>query len=116
MPSILRNGAGARLRRTLFLLVLLVLAIAPGPWAGAPAGPPAGPPGGPPGVEREHGKPERVAGDVIVKFRPAVADRDRGQVRDDLGAVRLRRFRSGAEHWRLPPGLTTEDALVRLRR
>jgi len=104
MPSLFRDDAGTRLLLGVLLLALLGPPFAPGPWAGAP------------GVEREHGKPERVAGDVIVKFRPTVADRDRGQVRDDLGAVRLRRFRSGAEHWRLPPGLTTEEALVRLRR
>jgi subtilisin family serine protease/DNA-binding beta-propeller fold protein YncE len=32
-----------------------------------------------------------------------------------LGAVRRWTFRSGAEHWRLPPGLSVEDAIARLR-
>ncbi|HYV86050.1 MAG TPA: S8 family serine peptidase, partial [Patescibacteria group bacterium] len=32
-----------------------------------------------------------------------------------LGAIRRWTYRSGAEHWRLPPGLSVEDAIARLR-
>jgi len=38
------------------------------------------------------------------------------KVRADLGAQKVREFKSHAEHWKLPPGQEHEDAVARLRR
>jgi subtilisin family serine protease/sugar lactone lactonase YvrE len=56
-----------------------------------------------------------VDGELLVKFRPGAPAAARGRARDDLGAVRKTRFRSGAEHWKLGKGRTLERALERLR-
>ena len=60
--------------------------------------------------------PEFVQGELLVKFRPATSQADRDAERGRQQAELRHRFRSGAEHWRLPPGQTTEKALERLRR
>ncbi|HUD72877.1 MAG TPA: S8 family serine peptidase [Dongiaceae bacterium] len=54
-------------------------------------------------------------GEVLIKFRAATSLAERVRVESDLGAVPRRRFRSGAERWRLAAGMTTEAALARLR-
>ena len=56
-----------------------------------------------------------VPGEVIVKFKSAVSPVERGRMRTQLGARRLRQFRSQAEHWSLGPGVTTEQAIERYR-
>ena len=57
-----------------------------------------------------------VPGEVLVKFKPGSAGDVRAPARTDMAARKLREFRSHAEHWRLPPGLSTEAAIARLRR
>jgi subtilisin family serine protease len=57
-----------------------------------------------------------VPGEILIKFRPGALATERAGVRANLGASTRRRFRSGAEHWKLPPGLSTEKALERLAR
>jgi subtilisin family serine protease len=51
-----------------------------------------------------------------VRFRAGSKELDRGRARTALGADRIRAFRSGLEHWRLPPGLAAAEAIERLRR
>jgi len=55
-------------------------------------------------------------GEILIKFRPGAKSTERATVRGQIGAATRARFRSGAEHWRLPPGLSTEAALARLAR
>ncbi|MBI4231006.1 MAG: choice-of-anchor D domain-containing protein [Planctomycetes bacterium] len=76
---------------------------------GVPVSPPAVTPGGP-STPGDH-KP----GEVLIKFRPSAGAAERDDVRSGLGASRARRFRSGAEHWKLGAGLSTEEAIARLR-
>jgi len=58
--------------------------------------------------------PAAVPGEVLLRFKPKVPGSRHDHARDDLGAKVHRRYRSGAEHWKLPPGLTTEKAIERL--
>ncbi|HET6372607.1 MAG TPA: choice-of-anchor D domain-containing protein [Candidatus Polarisedimenticolia bacterium] len=84
----------------------LTLAIVLGPRApAAPATPPAPAPA--PGAH--------VPGEILIKFKPGASANQRGQSRAEFGAIRQSTFRSGAEHWRLGPGVTTEQAIARLR-
>ncbi|HZE89382.1 MAG TPA: S8 family serine peptidase, partial [Verrucomicrobiae bacterium] len=55
-------------------------------------------------------------GTVIVKLKSRATPADHETLRAQLGATRRHTFRSGAEHWKLPPGLSTEQAIARLRR
>ncbi|MBI3449432.1 MAG: choice-of-anchor D domain-containing protein [Acidobacteria bacterium] len=57
-----------------------------------------------------------AAGTVIVKLKSRATPGDHESLRAELGATRRHTFRSGAEHWKLPPGLSTEEAIARLRR
>ena len=83
------------------LLVLLVAGLCFGVIAGKGGGPSHLPP--------------HVADELLVKFRAPSPSSARANVRADLGAEKKRGFRSGAEHWRLPPGLTADRAMSRLR-
>ncbi|MBI3449035.1 MAG: S8 family serine peptidase, partial [Acidobacteria bacterium] len=53
--------------------------------------------------------------EILVKFHRNVKAADRDHVRNQVGGVTRGRFRSGAEHWKLGKGLTTDQALARLR-
>src|SRR5262245_23617503 len=61
-------------------------------------------------------KPRYVEGDVLVKFKSSAPQSVRGQARAELGARRLRQFKSRAEQWRLGRGRSTVEAIERLRR
>ncbi|HKQ97816.1 MAG TPA: S8 family serine peptidase [Candidatus Polarisedimenticolia bacterium] len=60
--------------------------------------------------------PAFVPGELLVKFRPATSKAERDAERGNLKADLRHKFKSGAEHWNLPPGQTTEKALEKLRR
>jgi subtilisin family serine protease len=67
--------------------------------------------------ELSRGRP--IEGEVLVKFRPGVAGEQRAAVRELLGngTRRLHDFAFiRVEHLKTPPGLSTEQALERLRR
>lgn len=54
-------------------------------------------------------------GEILVKFRPQVPEERREAVRKLLGASVERVFKGiGVEHWRLPEGADTGEALARL--
>jgi hypothetical protein len=57
-----------------------------------------------------------VPGEVLIKFKPATNESARAEVRKQSAAERRHTFRSGAEHWRLLPGMTVEQAIGRLGR
>jgi len=64
------------------------------------------------------GHPERpgyAPGEILIKFRPGASEIDRSNARVALNAARLRTFSSGAQHWRLGPGLDVERALQILK-
>ena len=56
-----------------------------------------------------------VPGEVLVKFKAGAGSALRAEALGRYNAERRHVFRSGAEHWRLAPGETTEDAVARLR-
>ncbi len=58
--------------------------------------------------------PPFVEGEVLLKFLPDAPAADRDRMRVELMADTLNRFQSGAEHWRLGPGVSVEQALARL--
>ena len=59
--------------------------------------------------------PERVPGEVIVRFKPTATAADVGEFMDELGATRLHRFPSiRAEHHRITLA-SVEDAVSRFR-
>ena len=62
------------------------------------------------------GEGRYVPGEVLVKFKPGAPGAERSRARSEVAALKEREFRSRAEHWRLPPGLSTEEAIARLRR
>src|SRR3989442_4696707 len=57
-----------------------------------------------------------VPGEALVKFKAGTGKPDKETIRSGLGAQKVHEFRSHAEHWKLPPGLSTEQAIARLRR
>ncbi len=76
------------------------LALASGP---APAGP------------ATQGVAPHRPGEILIRFLPGAGASGRAAVRGQAGAVHLRTFRSGAEHWRLGPGRGAVDEVARLR-
>ena len=52
-----------------------------------------------------------VPGEVLVRFKPETTIEARHEVRTGLAAVRRHAFRSGAEHWRLAPTDSVEEAV-----
>ena len=101
----------------LFLLIVVMTAgglmSSPGGVASAPGGDKAGPPGN---VWRPApGAPAFVDGEVLVGFNASARAQDRANERANLGAASVRRFRSGAEHWRLGPGVSVGQAIDRLK-
>jgi subtilisin family serine protease len=59
--------------------------------------------------------PAYVPGEILVGFHPGAKALDRAGARASLNAVKMRAFRSGAEHWRLGAGVGVEQAIQRLR-
>ena len=91
---------------------LLIGALLPSGVLPVPKDPGAPPPKSRPAV----GGAPFVPGEVLIKFKAGSGVAERSRARSDVAAHRLREFRSRAEHWRLPPGLSTEEAIARLRR
>jgi subtilisin family serine protease len=56
-----------------------------------------------------------VEGEVIVKFKKDAGPSDRANLRAQIAQERRRSFRSGAEHWKLPPGRNVEREIARFR-
>ncbi len=56
-----------------------------------------------------------VPGEVLLKFRTGTDAATQSHARAALGATTLHTFASAAQHWRLAPGVTVEQALDRLR-
>ena len=56
-----------------------------------------------------------VPGELLVKFDDRAGPSDRASARAQAVAQRIRTFKTGAEHWKLGKGVTTEAALERLR-
>ncbi len=54
---------------------------------------------------------EYVPGQLLVKFKKEAGTSQRAELRQNLGATTLRRFRQPIEQLELGPGLTTEQAL-----
>ncbi len=94
-------------RPWLTLCALLVLCALPadGPAQVGPSAPAARTRGG-----------AHVPGEILIKFEPSAGAAHRSSALSQLGATRLRAFRSGAEHWRLGAGVGVEQALDRMRR
>jgi subtilisin family serine protease len=59
--------------------------------------------------------PPHVEGELLIKFRSSSPAAERANVRANLGAQRQRQFKSGAEQWKLPTGLSTAQAIARQR-
>jgi subtilisin family serine protease len=101
------------------LLVVLVAALRIGASAGSGQGAASvglgqgGATSGP--GQGKQGLRPHVEGELLIKFKGSSPAAERANVRANLGAQRRRGFRSGAEHWTLPPGLSTEKAMARQR-
>ncbi len=74
---------------------------------------PATPPGGGPG--KSHPLAPHFPGEVLIKFNHAAGPSDRASARAQVAAQRIHQFHSGAEHWKLGPGVSTETALQRMK-
>ncbi|MFQ5719424.1 MAG: choice-of-anchor D domain-containing protein [Acidobacteriota bacterium] len=59
--------------------------------------------------------PPHVKGEILIKMKPGGGPNERANVRAQVAATRMHRFRSGAEHWHLGRGQTVEKAISRLR-
>jgi subtilisin family serine protease/P pilus assembly chaperone PapD len=57
-----------------------------------------------------------VPGEVLLRFNPSVSAAAVDSARLQLGAVGLRSFRSGAQHWRLKPDMNVGEAIEDLSR
>ena len=53
--------------------------------------------------------------EILIKFKSAAPQVKRLEAQSRVSAVRSHRFRSGAERWKLGPGVDVETALARLR-
>jgi subtilisin family serine protease len=56
-----------------------------------------------------------IEGEILVKFRSETPAASRGALRLDVAGSVRRRFASGAELWRLGPGIAVPDALARVK-
>ena len=56
-----------------------------------------------------------IPGEVIVKFKPMAQPLDKAAARAGFNATELVEFDSGAQHWRLGPGIDVETAVRRLQ-
>ena len=84
-------------------VIAAVLAFAIGAGPSAQSGPAVG------------GDLPHVPGEVLVKFRARASAPDKDRTRGELGAQVRRRYRIGAERWKLGRGVTTGRAIERLR-
>jgi len=57
-----------------------------------------------------------VPEEVIIRFKDQAGPSERASARAQVSSRIVRRFRSGAEHWELGKGVTTEEAIARLRK
>jgi subtilisin family serine protease len=57
-----------------------------------------------------------VPGEILIKFTPGARGLEKASARAQVNALKLRTFRSGAEHWRLGPGQGVGRAVERLGR
>ncbi len=110
------SSSPLRIRPRLILLfstlVVSLLASGSPPLSGEASAPaPAAKPG-----KSASAQDRFVPGEALVKFRSGTGKPERDSVRSGLGAQKLHEFKSHAEHWKLPPGLSTEAAIARLRR
>ncbi len=100
-----QHSIASRLGLIGFVAALLSLMV-----TGAPAAPPLSPTG-----RGNPTPPAYVEGELLVKFRRTAGKLARESAMSPERAEVRHRFRSGAEHWRLGAGRTTEAALARLR-
>ncbi|HKY33809.1 MAG TPA: S8 family serine peptidase [Candidatus Polarisedimenticolia bacterium] len=91
----------ARLALLSFALIALILSVAGGAPSGAASGPALAP---------------HVPGELIIKFKPAARGLERAGAMAQINASHVRTFRSGAEHWKLGPGVKVEQAMSRMSR
>ena len=68
----------------------------------------------PTAVPRDATGPAYVPGEVLVRFRREASTPSRGAMRLEVAAETRQRFASGAELWRLGPGLEVSEAIRRL--
>ncbi|MBI3451205.1 MAG: S8 family serine peptidase [Acidobacteria bacterium] len=57
-----------------------------------------------------------VPGEVLIRFKPSGVGLARASALAELNALPLKKFPSGAEHWKLGPGVSVEDAIGRMSR
>src|SRR5262245_18864456 len=57
-----------------------------------------------------------VPGELIVRFKDEAEPNERANSQAQVSARTVHRFHTGAEHWKLGKGLTTEAAIARLRK
>ncbi len=102
-------GADQRLgwRRALSASIVILAALLLEPSAS----PPGAPGGGAPTLYAPH-----VPGEILIKFRPDARAVDRANARALVAGSRIKKFRIGAEHWKVGRGLTAEKAIRRLQR
>jgi len=110
-PSASRSRIRPRILLLSSTVVLALLASGSPPLSGEGSAAPAAKP-----VKSTDAQERFVPGEALVKFRSGTGKADRDTARSGLGAQKLREFKSHAEHWKLPPGLSTEAAIARLRR
>jgi subtilisin family serine protease len=99
----------ARSKRSLLFVcaVLACLAIV-GAWAAGSGRGSSSPHG--PALYAPH-----VPGEVLIKLKPSAGPNEHASVRAQVAAQKLKRFQSGAEHWKLGAGRTVEQAIAVLR-
>ncbi|HEY3174122.1 MAG TPA: S8 family serine peptidase [Candidatus Polarisedimenticolia bacterium] len=98
----------SRVRLTAFSLVLIALVAA---TTGGTLSPSASNGGG-------AGTPAlaaHVPGEILIQFQPNTRALDRASARAQLNASQIRTFRGGAEHWKLGPGQSVEQAIARMK-
>jgi len=108
------RDAGGRWKLGWPLLLALFAGLA-SPGAAPERGTGAGAIPGPPARVSSVAPGESAPGEVIVKFRRGARDRARAALRTRFEARAKRRYRMGAEHWKVRDGLTTGEVLGRLR-
>jgi subtilisin family serine protease len=60
--------------------------------------------------------PESRPGEVLVKFKAGTGKSQKDAIEKDIAGRTRRRFRNGGEHWILGAGVSTDEAIARLRR
>ena len=58
--------------------------------------------------------PERMPGELVVKFQPGVDEARKADIRAAFEAIRLRATPGGLERWQLPEGVSLESAVEAL--